>query len=112
MQESVRKDVERAFGVLQIRFVIVRGPARYWDIETLKDIMLTCIVLHNMIVEDERGQNLDNDYDTCDRIALISISRERTSTFMEFMQLHLELEIKELIFNSKMILWEKHGIQM
>ncbi|XP_075486458.1 uncharacterized protein LOC142526070 [Primulina tabacum] len=29
-QESARKDVERAFGVLQSRWTIVRGPARYW----------------------------------------------------------------------------------
>src|SRR6266540_2970716 len=34
-QEAVRKDVERAFGVLQSCFAIVRGPAQFWDEETL-----------------------------------------------------------------------------
>ena len=52
-QEAVKKDVEHAFGVLQARFAIVRGPARFFHLETLKDIMMTCIILHNMIVEDE-----------------------------------------------------------
>jgi len=45
--------VERAFGVLQSRFTIIRGPARPWDIETLALIMRACIIMHNMIVEDE-----------------------------------------------------------
>ncbi|XP_047314692.1 uncharacterized protein LOC124918693 [Impatiens glandulifera] len=53
-QESARKDVERAFGVLQARFAIVRGPARYFDRDTLNKIMMACIIMHNMIVEDER----------------------------------------------------------
>nr|XP_034601183.1 uncharacterized protein LOC117861747 [Setaria viridis] len=52
-QESVRKDVERAFGVLQARFAIVRGPARFWDDVTLGYIMKACVIMHNMIIEDE-----------------------------------------------------------
>ena len=53
-QESAIKDVERAFGVLQARFAIVCGPARFWKLEVLKNIMKACIILHNMIVENER----------------------------------------------------------
>ncbi|XP_047326472.1 uncharacterized protein LOC124930153 [Impatiens glandulifera] len=53
-QESFRKDVERAFGVLQARFAIVRGPGQFYDRATLKKIMLACIIMHDMIVEDER----------------------------------------------------------
>ena len=52
-QEAYRKDVERAFGVLQARFAIVRGLARFFYHETLQDIMKACIILYNMIIEDE-----------------------------------------------------------
>ncbi|WZZ24153.1 hypothetical protein YC2023_007554 [Brassica napus] len=53
-QEAVRKDVERAFGVLQARFAIVKNPALFWDKAKIGKIMRACIILHNMIVEDER----------------------------------------------------------
>uniref|UniRef100_A0A0D3D3D4 DDE Tnp4 domain-containing protein n=1 Tax=Brassica oleracea var. oleracea TaxID=109376 RepID=A0A0D3D3D4_BRAOL len=53
-QEAARKDVERAFGVLQARFAIVKNPVRTLDIEKIGKIMRACIILHNMIVEDER----------------------------------------------------------
>ncbi|XP_024013889.1 uncharacterized protein LOC112087979 [Eutrema salsugineum] len=53
-QESVRKDVERAFGVLQARFAIVKNPALIWDKQKIGNIMRACIILHNMIVENER----------------------------------------------------------
>ena len=53
-QEFVRKDVERAFGVLQARFAVVRNPSNLWDKNKIGNIMRACIILHNMIVEDER----------------------------------------------------------
>ena len=56
-QEACRKDVVRAFGVLQTRFAIIAGPTRFWCKEVLHDIMSACIIMHNMIIEDERDLN-------------------------------------------------------
>ena len=53
-QEAVRKDVERAFGVLQARFAIVKNPSLFWDKVKIGKIMRACVILYNMIVEDER----------------------------------------------------------
>ncbi|XP_012699996.1 uncharacterized protein LOC105913484 [Setaria italica] len=53
-QEGARKDVECAFGVLQSRFDIVKRPARLWKRDDVVNIMQACIILHNMIVEDEK----------------------------------------------------------
>ena len=54
-QEAVRKDVERAFGVLQARFAVVKNPSKLWDKDKISNIMRACIILHNMIVKDERA---------------------------------------------------------
>uniref|UniRef100_A0A0D3A5C8 DDE Tnp4 domain-containing protein n=1 Tax=Brassica oleracea var. oleracea TaxID=109376 RepID=A0A0D3A5C8_BRAOL len=53
-QEAVRKDVERAFGVLQARFAIVKNSALFWDKAKIGKITRACVILHNMIVQDER----------------------------------------------------------
>ena len=50
--------------MLQARFAIVRGHAHFFHLETLKDSMKACIILHNIIVEDERHTYLGaNDFD-------------------------------------------------
>lgn len=58
-QEGVRKDIERAFGVLQGKWAILHGPAMFWRTSDLRDIMMTCLILHNMIIEDERHSSLE-----------------------------------------------------
>ncbi|CAL8998172.1 unnamed protein product [Prunus brigantina] len=62
-QEGYRKDVERCFGILQARWLIVRGAARMFDEEILRSIMMTCIILHNMIVEDEYDYDAGDVYE-------------------------------------------------
>ncbi|WVZ94730.1 hypothetical protein U9M48_040594, partial [Paspalum notatum var. saurae] len=54
-QESCRKDVERAFGVLQSKFKIIHNPCRLWKHRDINAIMRACVILHNMIIEDERN---------------------------------------------------------
>ena len=97
-QEAYRKDVERAFGVLQARFAIVRGPAWFFSEETLHDIMKACIILHNMIIEDERdkAEAVDFDYEQIDEISCTPMSHEPTNEFSEFIQVHQRIMDKEV----------------
>ncbi|KAM2357592.1 hypothetical protein ACFX1X_006547 [Malus domestica] len=62
-QEAYRKDVERAFGILQARWKIISEPVRGWSRENLDSIMMSCIILHNMIVEGERDEYIDGESD-------------------------------------------------
>jgi hypothetical protein len=43
-QEGAKNDVERAFEALQSRFAIVRGPARFWDINKLTNIVTSSLI--------------------------------------------------------------------
>jgi hypothetical protein len=43
-----QKDVERAFGVIQAKYAIIKGPARVWNQEDLKYIVNCVIILRNM----------------------------------------------------------------
>jgi hypothetical protein len=109
-QEVARKDIERAFGVLQARFAIVRGPARFWDKETLVNIMTCCVILHNMIIEDERGLNLPCFYDNVGT----RVRPERNPNRLEgFLQTYREIEDKtthkQLVNDLIQHHWQLHG---
>ncbi len=64
MQDAARKDVERAFEVLETRWGIVHGAAMMWKLKTLWQLMTCCVILHNMIVENEGyGAAQTNDFE-------------------------------------------------
>jgi hypothetical protein len=74
-QESARKDVERAFGVLRSKFRIIYNPARLWSQSDLNNIMHACVILHNMVIEDEI--NLYSDHHEFERSSDPPISQNR-----------------------------------
>ncbi|XP_074355895.1 uncharacterized protein LOC141695556 [Apium graveolens] len=112
-QESVRKDVERAFGVLQSRFAMIRGPSRFWDVSTMKYIMTACIILHNMIIEDEREINTEEEnFDTNGEPTVTRIPRHQ-STLEAFLQMHQQIRDKQahVQLQNDLVehLWQIHG---
>uniref|UniRef100_A0A2N9HQ65 DDE Tnp4 domain-containing protein n=1 Tax=Fagus sylvatica TaxID=28930 RepID=A0A2N9HQ65_FAGSY len=116
VQEACRKDVECAFGILQARFSIVRGPVRFWDEATLNNIMKACIILHNMIIEDERDPNgvqQDDDYDQVPENILTPVSREPTIEVQNFIQSHIRIRDRkthsQLQADLVEHLWQLHG---
>jgi Plant transposon protein len=51
-QERVCKDVECAFGILVQRFHVLQHPLRSWFQEDIVCLLHTCVILHNMIMEE------------------------------------------------------------
>jgi hypothetical protein len=104
--------VERAFGVLQSRFTIVRGPARFWDEETLSMIMTACVIMHNMIVKDE-GFMVDHNERFEDGDDNVEPDHGRAHrTLVEFIEAHKKIQDKETHVQLKEDLiehlWNRH----
>lgn len=49
-QEASRKDIERAFGVLQRKFHFLVKKVELWYVKDISESVVTCILLHNMMV--------------------------------------------------------------
>ncbi|XP_010431016.1 PREDICTED: putative nuclease HARBI1 [Camelina sativa] len=94
-QEACRKDVERAFGVLQSRFAIVAGPARFWSKRVLHDIMTTCIIMHNMIIEDERDVDAPIEERVEDPTVEVEMASDNDARFQEFLARHRQIKNRE-----------------
>ncbi|XP_035845838.1 uncharacterized protein LOC118492142 [Helianthus annuus] len=53
-QESERKDVERAFDVLNGRWGILNRPIRAMNKKTMHSIVYACIILHILLIKEDR----------------------------------------------------------
>jgi len=55
LQEAVRKDVERLFGVLTRRFHVMLHPARFFTVPSMVLTAQAVAILHNTVVEQRRS---------------------------------------------------------
>jgi len=58
LQEAVRKDVERLYGVLTSRFHMLLRPSRFTTVPQMIQAVKAMAILHNMIVLERRGDFL------------------------------------------------------
>ncbi|XP_062112627.1 uncharacterized protein LOC133823792 [Humulus lupulus] len=91
-QEACRKDVERAFGVLQSRFAIITGPTRFWNKKVLHDIMTSCIIMHNVIIEDERDINASIEERVKVPSPEVRMVEDDNARFQEFLTRHRKIK--------------------
>ena len=128
MQEATRKDIERAFGVLQSMWHIITVPSRFESITMMQKVMTCVVILHNMVVE-ERGHAAVEDGDAFaedvkvragaapmwEGMVAVSTSKESVTpgslaarcVVQEFTTRTQEKELtKRLLVNH---LWEQHG---
>nr|XP_009794855.1 PREDICTED: uncharacterized protein LOC104241608 [Nicotiana sylvestris] len=102
-QESCRKDIERAFGVLQSRFAIIAGLSRFWRKEVLYDILITCIILHNMIIEDERDLNAPIQDAWEGPTPTVEMVADENYQFEQFLARHKKIKDKDAHFALVML---------
>jgi len=116
-QEGARKDVECAFGILQARFRILCNPARLYDQGDLQNIMLACIILHNMIIEVEKDIENDsfdlNEEATTSTVQAATITHGHDPVMEDVLQRDTEIRDREAHrqLQSDLIdhIWQKFG---
>jgi hypothetical protein len=62
-QESARKDIERAFGVLQCKFKAIAYPIYFMDLRCVYNMAACCLIMHNMGVQERVMESCTVRYD-------------------------------------------------
>lgn len=56
--ESLRKDIERVFGIIKQRFRILKLGVSFYKMETVEKLFHTCVALHNFLL-DKNDEKVD-----------------------------------------------------
>ena len=56
-QEGARKDIERAFGVLQCRFKAIAAPIHFMDQDCIYSLVTTYLIAHNICVQEKIAES-------------------------------------------------------
>ena len=116
IHEAATKYVERAFGVLQARWGIVWSASMMWESETLWQLMTCCVILHNMIIEDESdGVAQTHDFEAHGGQVEIPEYQD-AAQLMNFLQMHQNLRDHQvhaqlLISDFVELMWAHSGKQ-
>ena len=94
-------------GVLQARFVVVCGPAKQWDPETLWEVMTCYVIMHNMILEDE-GDDTAGGLEFEKMGDPIQLPGQNPTTFEEFIRMHQQIRHRPTHEQLKEYLIEHH----
>ncbi|KAK1697729.1 hypothetical protein QYE76_014426 [Lolium multiflorum] len=90
--KACRKDVKRAFGVLQAQFAIVRYPALSWSHDQMWEVMQACVIMHNMIIEDDHKNHARTHVGPyeCEG-PLAEVDHELPADFADFLAMHAKI---------------------
>jgi hypothetical protein len=95
----VRKDVECASGLVKKRFNILAIPSRSYSQHILDLILRDCIILHNIIIDDERDGGYDDNYHTVTSVVAPPVTYKTSASLTTILQREAHLT-SELMFSS------------
>ncbi len=72
----------------------VANPCKQWDQEVITNILMACVVLHNMTIEDEHNLNLEPSFDVKENTTL-----KKRISFENYFKGTTQIEIHDFHYN-------------